>query len=85
MKIKLIPIKYPNAVSLDMKEKQEIKVREVDETKIKETINKFLFDKKYNYVLVKMPDGLYICEAFDDKPRYNARQIKHHPHEQLFK
>ncbi len=81
MNIKIIPVKFNtnhNVLTNILEENNEVINIENDD--IKSKIEQLLFVEKFNNVLVKFNDKLFVCEPISIlKKSYNRRKVEYHP------
>ena len=81
MNIKMIPVKFNtnhNVLTNILEENNEVINIENDD--IKSKIEQLLFVEKFNNVLIKFNDKLFVCEPISIiKKSYNRRKVEYHP------
>ena len=82
MNIKMIPVKFNtnhNVLTNILEENNEvINIENKDDIKV--NIEHLLFVEKFNNVLVKFNDKLFVCEPISIiKKSYNRRKVEYHP------
>jgi len=81
MNTKMIPVKFNtnrNVLTNILEENNEVINIENDD--IKSKIEQLLFVEKFNNVLVKFNDKLFVCEPISIlKKSYNRRKVEYHP------
>lgn len=78
--IKLLAIKYPTVIDLDISRTIVPVKHESDKNNIQSLIKKLLFEERYNYLLIRLGDKLFICEPVSLKTDvYSNRLISYHP------
>ena len=78
--IKLLAIKYPTVIDLDIGRTIVPTKHESDKDNIQSLIKKLLFEESYNYLLIRLGDKLFICEPVSLKTDvYSNRLIAYHP------
>jgi len=81
MNTKMIPVKFNtnrNVLTNILEENNEVINIENDD--IKSKIEQLLFVEKFNNVLIKFNDKLFVCEPISIiKKSYNRRKVEYHP------
>ena len=85
MNTKILAVRYPSSVDRIRQSLDHLRqVFEVEALKVKEEIGNLLFHEseffRYNYLLVKYDNKLYVIEAMDINKRiYSRKQVEYHP------
>lgn len=82
---KILAVKYPRSTDRYRNTLDHLRqIFEVEVANVKDEIGKLLFHDseffRYNYLLVKYDDKMYVIEASDiNKRTYSRKQVSYHP------